>query len=84
MAHMLPVELLPNYLVNERFIASWSFWHLRSAGVEWPLYMSFEHNVNCRNYRMCYCAVYVYISGLLTWSSDEFKIGNFLLFKTEK
>ena len=33
MAHMLPVELLPNYLVNERFIASWSFWHLRSAGV---------------------------------------------------
>ena len=71
MAHMLPVELLPNYLVNERSVASRSLWHLRSAGVEWPLYMSFEHNGNCRNSRMCYCAVCVCISGVLTLRSDK-------------
>ena len=68
---MLPVELLPNYLVKERFMASKSIWHLRLAGAKWPLYMSFEHNDNCRNSKMCYWAVCVCISGLLTLSSDK-------------
>ena len=83
MAHMLPVELLPNYLVNERFIASRIIWHLRSAGIEWPLHMSLEHNGNCRNSRMWYCAVCVYISGLLTLSSDKYN-GKFPPVQTEK
>ena len=52
-------------------MAAESIWHLRPAVAKWPLCMSFEHNGNCRNSKMCYCAVGVYISGLLALSSAK-------------
>ena len=52
-------------------MASESIWHLSPAGAKWPLCMSFQHNGNCRNSKMCDCSTFVYISGLLAFSSAE-------------
>ena len=49
-------------------MASESIWNLRPAVAVWPLCMPFEHNGNCRNSKMCYCAACVYISGLLAFN----------------
>ena len=64
-------------------MASWCIWHLRPAVAIWPLCMPFEHNGNCGNSKMCYCAACVYISGLLAFSSAK-QNGKFPPVQTEK
>ena len=52
-------------------MATENIWHLRPAVAKWSLCMSFKHNGNCGNSKMCYCTVGVYTSGLLALSSDK-------------